>query len=118
MPALLVIAVEAAACDRRVGPQERGIAAERNPAAKLSISRRVVRRSDTPTDDEASATRFMMLGKATKASEAGQLPTHDELVAMDKYIEELQKAGILLELVGLAPSSKGARIRTKASGAP
>ncbi|MEO8700246.1 MAG: YciI family protein [Kofleriaceae bacterium] len=55
--------------------------------------------------------KFMMIVKATKEAEAGQLPTHDELVAMDKYTEELQKAGILLEFAGLTPSSKGARIR-------
>ncbi len=55
--------------------------------------------------------RFMLIGKATKASESGQLPTHAELVAMETYTEELQKAGVLLDLVGLAPSSKGARLR-------
>ena len=55
--------------------------------------------------------KFMMIVKATKAAEAGQLPTHDELVAMDKYTDELQQAGILLEFAGLTPSSKGARIR-------
>jgi hypothetical protein len=55
--------------------------------------------------------KFMMIVKATKEAEAGQMPTHEELVAMDKYTEELQKAGILLEFAGLTPSSKGARIR-------
>jgi len=55
--------------------------------------------------------KFMMIVKATKAAEAGQMPTHDELVAMDKYTDELQQAGILLEFAGLTPSSKGARIR-------
>ncbi len=55
--------------------------------------------------------KFMMIVKATKEAEAGQLPTHEELVAMDAYTEELQKAGILLEFAGLTPSSKGARIR-------
>jgi hypothetical protein len=77
----------------------------------LSIWSRVVRRSVTPTNDKETGMKFMMIGKATKETESGQLPTHEELVAMERYTEELRKAGILRELVGLAPSSKGARIR-------
>jgi hypothetical protein len=64
-----------------------------------------------PPNDEETAMKFMMIVKATKETEAGRMPTNEELVAMDKYNEELQKAGILLELSGLAPSGKGARIR-------
>ena len=55
--------------------------------------------------------KFMMIVKATKEAEAGRLPTHAELVAMDQYTEDMRKAGILLESAGLTPSSKGARIR-------
>src|SRR5207237_3646689 len=55
--------------------------------------------------------RFMMLVKANKDSEAGKMPSEELLSAMGKYNEELLKAGVLLDLAGLQPSSKGARIR-------
>ena len=55
--------------------------------------------------------RFMMIVKACKNSEAGQMPGEELLAAMGKYNEELMKAGVLLDLSGLQPSSKGARVR-------
>ena len=58
--------------------------------------------------------RFMMLVKASKASEAGAMPDDSLIAAMTKYNEEMSKAGILLDLAGLQPSSKGARIKFSA----
>ncbi|HYQ85019.1 MAG TPA: YciI family protein [Rubrobacter sp.] len=55
--------------------------------------------------------RFIVLVKATADSEAGVMPTEQELVEMGRYNEELMKAGILLAGEGLHPSSKGARVR-------
>jgi hypothetical protein len=55
--------------------------------------------------------RFMMIVKANKDSEAGKMPSEELFAAMGKYNEELMKAGVLLDLSGLQPSSKGARIR-------
>lgn len=55
--------------------------------------------------------RFMVLVPASKESEAGQMPSTEELAAMGKFNEELVKAGIMLAGDGLTPSSKGARIR-------
>ncbi len=55
--------------------------------------------------------RFMVIVKATKQSEAGEMPSTELLTAMGKYNEELVKAGIMLAGDGLHPSSKGARIR-------
>ena len=55
--------------------------------------------------------RFMMIVKANKLSEAGALPSEAALAAMGKYNEELQKAGVLLDLSGLKPTSKGARVK-------
>ena len=55
--------------------------------------------------------RFMVIGKATKDSEAGAPPTPEAIAAMQKYNEELVKAGILLAAEGLAPTSKGARVK-------
>ena len=54
--------------------------------------------------------RFMMLLKADKTTEAGVLPTRQELEIMGKYNEEMARAGILLDGAGLQPSSRGARI--------
>src|ERR1700757_3320864 len=55
--------------------------------------------------------RFMMIVKASEDSEAGKMPSEELLAAMAKYNEELMKAGVLVDLSGLQPSSKGARVR-------
>jgi hypothetical protein len=56
--------------------------------------------------------RFMVIVKATPASEKqGGLPDPQLLMEMGKYNEELSKAGVLLALDGLHPSSKGARVK-------
>ena len=55
--------------------------------------------------------RFMVMVKATKESETGILPKPEAFAAMQKYNEELVKAGILLAAEGLAASSKGARVK-------
>jgi hypothetical protein len=55
--------------------------------------------------------KFMMLVKANMDSEAGKMPSEELLSAMGKYNEELMKAGVLLDLAGLQPSSQGARIQ-------
>jgi hypothetical protein len=55
--------------------------------------------------------RFMVMVMATKESEAGNPPKPEEFAAMQKYNEELAKAGILLAAEGLAATSKGARVK-------
>ena len=55
--------------------------------------------------------KFMMIVKATAETEAGRKPAPGELAAMDRYNEEMRKAGVLLDGAGLHPSRKGARIR-------
>lgn len=50
-------------------------------------------------------------GRANKDSDAGKMPSKELLSAMGKYNEELLKAGVLLDVAGLQPSSKGARIK-------
>jgi len=54
--------------------------------------------------------RFMVIVKASKASEAGVMPTEAMLTAMGKYNEDLVKAGVMLAGEGLQASSKGARV--------
>jgi hypothetical protein len=55
--------------------------------------------------------RFMVIAMATRESEAGVLPKQEAFVAMQKYNEELVKAGILLAAEGLTATSKGARVK-------
>ncbi len=55
--------------------------------------------------------RFMVLVKENEASEAGTLPSTEIIEKMQKYNEELVKAGVMLAAEGLHPSSKGARVR-------
>jgi len=55
--------------------------------------------------------RFMIIVKANKDSEAGVMPPEKLIAEMQKYHEELQKAGMLLDASGLQASSKGWRIK-------
>ena len=52
----------------------------------------------------------MVMVKADKNTEAGQLPDEKMLAAMGKFNEELVKAGIMLAGEGLQASSKGVRV--------
>ena len=55
--------------------------------------------------------RVMVMVKATKESEAGEMPGTELLAAMGSFNEELVKAGVMLAGEGLHPSSKGKRVR-------
>ena len=55
--------------------------------------------------------RFMVIVPANEQTEAGVLPTEQELAAMGKFNEELVQAGMILAGEGLHASAKGARIR-------
>jgi hypothetical protein len=55
--------------------------------------------------------RVMVIVKASKDSEAGQMPDERLLTEMGRYNEELSKAGIMLAGEGLHPSSRGKRVR-------
>ena len=59
--------------------------------------------------------RFLVIVKASKASEAGEMPSQELLTAMGKYNEELIKAGVMLSGEGLHPTSKGKRVRFSGS---
>ncbi len=60
--------------------------------------------------------KVMVAVKATKQSEAGQMPSETLLSEMMIFNEELVKAGIMLDGAGLHPSSQGARIRFSPQG--
>lgn len=55
--------------------------------------------------------RFMMIVKSDERTEAGALPTEQELSVMAKFNEELVNAGMMLAGEGLQPTSKGARVK-------
>ncbi len=57
--------------------------------------------------------KFMIMVKATPVSEAGRMPDGFQKIfdEMGRFHDELAKAGALLDMAGLQPSSKGWRIR-------
>jgi hypothetical protein len=55
--------------------------------------------------------RVMVIVKANRESEAGQMPDAKILKEMGKFNEELVNAGVMLAGDGLHPSSKGKRVR-------
>ncbi len=61
--------------------------------------------------------KFMIIRKADKDTEAGMMPTEQLVTDMLKYNEQMIKAGVMFDGMGLQPSSKGARIKFN-SGKP
>jgi len=57
--------------------------------------------------------KFMIVIKATKDTEAGTLPSTEQLAEMGAFNEELVKAGVMLAGEGLHPSANGARVMFK-----
>ncbi len=55
--------------------------------------------------------KVMVIVKASKESEAGEMPSEELLRAMGNYNEELVRAGIMLAGEGLHSTSKGFRVR-------
>jgi hypothetical protein len=54
--------------------------------------------------------QFMMIVKASENSEAGVLPTPEQITTMQKYNEELVRAGVLLAAEGIHSTARGARV--------
>ena len=61
--------------------------------------------------------RFMIIRKADKDTEAGVMPSEALLAAMLDYNEQMVKAGVMVDGMGLHPSAKGKRI-TFSGGKP
>jgi hypothetical protein len=55
--------------------------------------------------------RVMVIVKATKESETGQMPGEKLLTEMGKFNESLVKAGVMLAADGVSPSSRGKRVK-------
>ncbi|MEG0182464.1 MAG: YciI family protein [Stenotrophomonas rhizophila] len=54
--------------------------------------------------------KVMVLVKATPETEAGEMPTEQEIRAMGAYNEQLVQAGIMLAGEGLHPTSRARRV--------
>jgi hypothetical protein len=52
----------------------------------------------------------MLIRRADKDTEAGVPPSRDMIEAMTGYNEEMARAGVFIDGVGLKPSSRGARV--------
>ncbi len=55
--------------------------------------------------------RVMVIVKASKQSEAGQMPSQQLLAEMGKFNQDLTAAGIMMDGGGLQPTYKGVRVR-------
>lgn len=55
--------------------------------------------------------RFMVFVPGNADSEAGVMPSTEQLEEMTQYNEELVKAGVMLAGDGLHPTSRGAKVR-------
>jgi hypothetical protein len=75
------------------------------------VSEAVMGAATDPTRIQERTMRFMVMGMATKESESAPPPKPEAFAAMQKYNEELAKAGILLAAEGLTATSKGARVK-------
>ena len=60
--------------------------------------------------------RVMVFGKATEDSEKGAPPTAEAFAAMDRFTEELVKAGIMVAGAGLQNSAQAKRVASDGSG--
>jgi hypothetical protein len=76
----------------------------RSQASSVSRARREARQI------EETNMRVMVIVKASKASERGEMPSEELLAAMGDFNEQLVKAGLLIAGDGLHPSSKGVRV--------
>jgi len=59
--------------------------------------------------------RVMVIVKANRQSEAGEMPGKEILTAMGNYNDELVKAGVMLAGEGLHPTARGKRVRFEGS---
>ena len=58
--------------------------------------------------------RFVILRKADRDTEAGAMPSDQLAADMAGYMDELQRAGVLVGGDGLKPSSAGVRVSVRA----
>src|SRR6185295_14869924 len=78
-----------------------------------------MRRQKGPAQTRRQTMRVMVFGKATEDSEKGAAPTAEALeafAAMDRFTEELVKAGVFIAAAGLKNSAEAKRIVCEGPG--
>jgi len=108
--AIAISGSEAAIRDLRVNDEE-----EFNGRCRFSTSSFVIpdERSTVPAQTRRQTMRVMVLVKATEDGDKGVSPTPEALEAfkaMDRFTEELVKAGVFVAAAGLKPSPESKRI--------
>jgi hypothetical protein len=63
--------------------------------------------------DKSMRLMMLMIPKGYENAKPGTMPSPEAIAKMMKYNQELEKAGVLLELNGLHPPSAGARVSFK-----
>jgi len=58
--------------------------------------------------------RVMVIVRASKGSESGEMPGPDVLARMHKFNEDLTQAGVLVGMGGLHPSATAKRVKSSA----
>jgi hypothetical protein len=79
----------------------------------MSISTGLVRLADKRVQSRRQTMRVMVFAKATEDSEMGAAPTPAQLeafAAMDRFTEELVKAGVFVAAAGLQNSAQSKRV--------
>jgi hypothetical protein len=79
----------------------------------MSISAELVRPPDKTAQSRRQTMRAMVFAKATEDSEMGAAPTPAQLeafAAMDRFTEELVKAGVFVAAAGLQNSAQSKRV--------
>jgi hypothetical protein len=69
-----------------------------------------LRAKPVPATPAPGKSRYLMMFRASKQSEAGELPDEAMLTAMGGFIGELAESGIFISGDGLLPSSAGTRV--------
>jgi hypothetical protein len=54
--------------------------------------------------------QFLLMAKSSATVESGTPPTDELVAAVGKYNDELTSAGVLVSIVGITPSTSGARV--------
>jgi hypothetical protein len=69
-----------------------------------------------PKPDDVATQRFMVLRKATPASETGSPPTPAQQREMARLVEETTRTGVHLATETLRPSARGRRYKNSRGG--
>src|SRR4030095_2369617 len=93
---------------------------EKKNSRTMSASDTLVRRPDErpkgPAQARRQAMRVMVFVKATGCSEKAAPPTTEAFAAMDRFTEELVKAGVFVAAAGLKNTAEAKRIAIDGAG--